>query len=292
MFYSLHLERFYLQFQLQTSPVHGCDPPWFVAQVLVSQFQHGWTWCWVLTCLNVHNPAYFETKWPRSATNEPIANAQLYIVHKVWPPLRDGFYSLCWSLLVSLLGAVSLKELSLKQRTQKCVFFFPTFWYSTSDGPSWPCRWGRPCAILGLANQGMWILIPTAVVAARVEAQPHLIKKTSAVHMRWAEQQKSATAIQQDQINNEYKDKGLDPQVLPYMFSRALTAVLEAHKSLNLQAIGRVANRKPLCQCPLKMHLVMGNSGKLSWKYCISQSLMHDLAPPPVLPFDDASLLY
>jgi len=36
---------------------------------------------------------------------------------------------------------------------------------------------------------------------------------------------KSTSGIHQDQINNEYKDKGLNPQAIPYMFSRALTSV-------------------------------------------------------------------
>lgn len=71
-----------------------------------------------------------------------------------------------------------------------------------------------------------------------MEAQPHLNKKMRAVDPHpvsgnvSGNEGKSTSGIHQDQINNEYKDKGLNPQAIPYMFSRALTSVFffKSHK--------------------------------------------------------------
>lgn len=173
MLHCLHLERFYLQFQLQISHFHTCQTCNLIEQVLVSQFQHGWTWCW--------DPHLFEC--PQSGifgdfqlTEECYqrAHCQCTVVHcpQGVATLMGGKLLLALLILVGeSFGSCFYKKRSFlfQQTTQKCCFF------------SSKCRWGGPCAILGLANQRDWILIPAALVAHRLEAQPHLIKRMRAV---------------------------------------------------------------------------------------------------------------
>lgn len=143
-----------------------------------------------------------------------------------------------------------------QQTTQKCCFFFQQMSMRRTLCHSWP-RESK-----GLDSHSHCCRCWPFGSSATPDQKNESCGPTSCerkCERKWS-------GIHQDQINNEYKDKGLNPQAIPYMFSRALTSVFLKIIQVWIWKPSEGSQTLPSCQCPLKMHLVMGNSGKLSWK--------------------------